>query len=199
MQTLADFIQEIRQHLATGKHKAQNNNYLDLATISITDRLPEMQLSGYPAGNPFLPVFEIILEQIRECRLDRIQVGLNELLKSCLANLDNDGLTCREAMYRVRLIFERCLQPDFPYIQHIWEYINIILQNFCLYLLRRQKYNDARTALDTLAQLGRMAVQKGLPTATTQSALRLIEIQARDFGNDCLAAQAKNYRFNLEL
>lgn len=197
MQSLNDFLEEIRKHLSLDNMPLNDSaDYVDLAEINF-DKEPNIHMLGFPEPNPVISVFEMVIEQISLNRVDRVQLGINELLKYYLTNFQK--VKCQEIMYRVELIFERCLQPDFPYTDKLWKFINKSLQNFCLYLMRLQKYESAKVSLETLAHLGKKAAQEGLPTAVTQSALRMVEINAQQLNQEALAAKAKNYRFNLEI
>ncbi len=199
MQNLTEFIQDLRNCLHQGAEVKENNWYLDISNIEFSDLLPEVHLLGYPQISPFLPVFEIILEQISLCRLDRIKWSINEMIKFYLINLDEkQAVSCQELLYRIELVFRRCLMPDFPYQDKVWEYINQALQNLCLYLLNKHIFEEAELALETLAKLGRLSAQESLPTAHTQSALRLIELKAGELAQHAIVSRAKNYRFNLE-
>jgi len=173
--------------------------YLDL---SCTKELSsaEILISPLPPADSLITFQEIMMEQIAGCRSDKIKIGINELLKHCLAGMDKEREQelAERYLYRLRMVFKRCLMPDFPFTEEIWNYICDCLRSAGTYLLDREYFIASGEVIDSLAGMGRIAGLKGLPTANTQSSLRMLENKALEKGQKQLASMAKNARFNLE-
>jgi hypothetical protein len=142
----------------------------------------------------------MLMLEISKFSLDKIKVGINELLKHFMVSINPEleDTLAEHYMYRLRLIFKRCLMPDFPFPEEIWNYICDCLRTTGSFLLEEGYYTASREIIDSLAGMGRIAAVKGLPTANTQSSLRILENRAIDRGEKALASVAKNARFNLE-
>jgi hypothetical protein len=161
----------------------------ELATLVLA--LPSDNLSGFQ---------EILMKQIASCNMDKVKVGINELLKHLLENiaLESEQSLAQRYLYRLRMIFKRCLLPDFPCPEDIWNYICDCLKTAGIFLMDNGFFTASREVIDFLAAMGRIAALKGLPTANTQSSLRILENKALQKGENQLASNAKNARFNLE-
>ncbi len=199
METIQEFLARLRGYLAQASFPDDNSGYLDLAAVKNT-ALPEHLMSpGIPPDN--LAGFqELIMTEIARCNLDKIKLGINEMLIHFLATIERDRefTLAEQCLYRLRMIFKRCLLPDFPFQEEIWNYLCSCLRNAGSFLLDREYYLASREIIDSLAGMGRIAALKGLPTANTQSSLRVLENKAREKNQKQLASTAKNARFNLE-
>ncbi|WP_418791743.1 hypothetical protein [Phosphitispora sp. TUW77] len=210
MENTASFISRIRSELNRTKHINDNNdnndtnynanNYMDLGKLKTVPFLDEL-LSPVTPGEEGLGSFqEIMMEEIAKCHLDKIKTGINELLKYLLAGInDNNEKHMAELyMFRLRMIFSRCLMPDFPFSEEIWNYICDCLRTVGSFLVQNCYYEACREIIVSISGMGRLAALEGLPTGNTQSSLRIIENKALENGEKPLAAAAKNARFNLE-
>lgn len=209
MEDISEFLSRIKNLLAqhdTGsegiKHhesKSDNNKYLDLAGIQNLDSAERLLNNALPHDS-LITFQEIIMEEAARCNSDKIKFGINELLKHLLyvINTDNEHYLAERYLYRVRMIFKRCLMPDFPFPEEVWNYICDCLRSAGSYLEENGFYTASREIIDSLAQMGRIASLKGMPTANTQSSLRILENKALEKNQKQLASIAKNARFNLE-
>ncbi|MHB9095526.1 MAG: hypothetical protein ACYC21_12730 [Eubacteriales bacterium] len=199
MEKLDLYLTRLRDELALSVFDTGKSEYLDLAaTENITSPAelaslaqPPDQLSGFQ---------EIIMGEVANCHLDKTKIGINELLKHLLViiNPDLEEFLAERYMYRLRMIFRRCLMPDFPFQEEIWNYICDCLRSTGSFLIRGGYFTAAREIIDSLAGMGRIAALKGLPTANTQASLRTLENKALQKNEKQLALTAKNARFNLE-
>lgn len=201
MENMEAYLSRLRQELARGSD-SNKTKYLDLADssmVSPADLSASASHSALPPDN--LAGFqEIIMNQIAGCNIDKIKVGVNELLKHLLTVIaaESEHTLAQHYLYRLRMIFKRCLLSDFPFPEDIWNYICKCLQTAGIFLIDNGFFAASREVIDSLAAMGRIAALKGLPTATTQSALRILENRALEKDEKQLASTAKNARFNLE-
>ncbi len=203
MEDMENFISKVRKYLSDFDSDIMSNSskgkYIDLAKIQNLATTEELKDSKLPHDN--LMMFqEVIMAEISRCNSDKVKIGINELLKHLLLTIDKDTEhhLSERYLYRLRMIFKRCLMPDFPFPEEIWNYICDCLRSAGAYLVENEYYLAAREMIDSLAQMGRIAALKGMPTANTQSSLRIIENRALAKNQKQLASVAKNARFNLE-
>jgi len=194
------YLQEIRKILTRSSIRQRNTDkYLDLASLQGPPSPEELNSTALP-GDALVTFQEMLMLEISKFSLDKIKVGINELLKHFMVSINPEleDTLAEHYMYRLRLIFKRCLMPDFPFPEEIWNYICDCLRTTGSFLLEEGYYTASREIIDSLAGMGRIAAVKGLPTANTQSSLRILENRAIDRGEKALASVAKNARFNLE-
>ena len=193
------YLARLREELSRGSN-CENTKYIELSNISMVSRdelkasalaLPADDLSGFQ---------EILIKQIAGCNIDKVKVGINELLKHLLEAIteQSEHTLAKRYLQRLRMIFKRCLLPDFPFSEDIWNYICDCLKTTGIVLMAGGFFIASREVIDFLAAMGRISALKGLPTANTQSSLRILENKAMEKGDYELAAIAKNARFNLE-
>lgn len=193
------YLARLREELSRGSN-CENTKYIELSNISMVTRdelkasalaLPADDLSGFQ---------EILIKQIAGCNIDKVKVGINELLKHLLETIteESEQTLAKRYLQRLRMIFKRCLLPDFPFSEDIWNYICDCLKTTGIVLMAGGFFIASREVIDFLATMGRISALKGLPTANTQSSLRILENKAMEKGDYKLAANAKNARFNLE-
>ncbi len=203
MESFEDYLVRIKNLLADANQitVCANARYTNLAHVDPDAALPALIAGESLPENPLSAAVEVILEQIHYARLDKVKLGLNELLKNYVLIISEecDEQFTEHYLHQVQLIFKRCLMQDFPYQDEIWNYIGACLQTVGLYLLHRGFSNAAELVVEYIAHMGKTAARRGLPTASTQSCLRTLENRARELGRTTLAAKAKNVRFNLEL
>lgn len=199
MENTARFLAKIRLELERSQ-TANNNGYIDLAKLEAVPS-PEELLSPVTPPEGLSSFQEIMMEEIAKCHLDKIITGINELLKHLLARIseENEETMAELYMYRLRMIFGRCLMPDFPFSEEVWNYICECLRTAGSFLVQNGYYEACREIIDSTAGMGRIAALKGLPTGNTQSSLRILENKALEHGEKQLASAAKNARFNLEI
>lgn len=199
MEDIGTFICKLRNLLSDFDSETGQEEYVDLAAIQNLTTAGELADTTVPRDK--LVVFqEMMMSEIARCNSDKVKIGINELLKHLLRtiNKDTEHYLSERYLYRLRMIFKRCLMPDFPFPEEIWNYICDCLRSVGAYLVENEYYIAAREIIDSLAQMGRIAALKGMPTANTQSSLRLIENKALVKNQKELASVAKNARFNLE-
>lgn len=200
METIHCFLNNLRDLLARSSFDSNSDGYLDLAANETLNSI-EGLLSAVPPCDNLISFQETILAEIARCNSDKIKMGINELLKHLLIiiNADNEHYLAERFLYRLRMIFKRCLLPDFPYAEEIWNYICDCLRSTGTFLVDHGYFGAAQEVIDSLASMGRIAALKGLPTAKTQSSLRILENKALAKNEKQLASIAKNARFNLEI
>ncbi len=203
MESFQDYLTRLKNLLANASQitVCADDRYTDLARVEPDISLPAQIAGESRLEDPLAAAVEVILEQIRYARLDKIKLGINELLKHYVLTVDE---SCNEEfadhyLHQIQLIFKRCLMPDFPYPDEVWNYLGACLQTVGLYLMKRDFFKAAELVVEYLAHMGKTAARRGLPTSSTQSCLRTLENQAAELGREALAAKAKNVRFNLEL
>lgn len=199
MENISAFMLRIKQLLDDAKPNPGRETYLDLAKLQNLTSVRELLSSTAPPDD-LVTFQETMMEEISRFNSDKIKVGINELLKHLLINIDHERehILAEIYLYRLRVIFKRCLMPDFPFPEEIWNYICDCLRSAGLFLVENGYYIASREVIDSLAQMGRIAALKGMPTANTQSSLRILENKALEQSQKPLASMAKNARFNLE-
>lgn len=193
------YLAKLREELSRGSN-CYDRKYIDLAdkaavTLSqlfvSAPAIPPDNLSGFQ---------EMLMKQIVCCNIDKVKVGINELLKHLIQTIttESEPSTAQQYLFRLRMIFQRCLLSDFPYPEDIWNYICNCLKTVGVFLTENGYFIASQEVIDFLAAMGRVAALRGLPTANTQSSLRILENKALEKGEKLLASNAKNARFNLE-
>lgn len=202
-ESFADFINLIKEILNKVDKNLfeENEGYIDLSSIITVKNLKEAIHKEKSPENPLAEAFELIIHKIELKQLDKVQVGINEFLKNYLLNFtaENGKFITKIYLKRLRLIFEACLSEDFPFHDEIWNYIGGCLNTLGLHLMEHGQTEATKEIMETLFQLGKLAAQKGLPTASTQGYLRVLEHKAIERKQSDLAFAAKNFRFNIEL
>lgn len=199
MESLEAYLTRIRSVLAHVTIDKPAGRYLDLATSGQSINPEELSAPTVPEEQ--LALFqEAVLEQVARCNTDKTKIGINELLKHLLLTIapEMEHFTAERYLYRLRIIFKRCLMPDFPFPEEIWNYMCDCLKSAGSFLIEQGYFTASREVIDSLAGMGRIAALKGLPTANTQSSLRILENKALEKNQTPLALAAKNARFNLE-
>lgn len=199
LQKILEILNNSKTNKNTEAKTEQVDGYLNLATTQNLKSVSEIS-SKNPPEDELACFQEIIMAQIAKCNSDKITIGINELLKHLLItiNKENEEELAERYLYRLRMIFKRCLMPDFPFPEEIWNYICDCLRSTGTFLIEEGCFLATQEIIDSLARMGRIAALKGLPTANTQSSLRILENKALDKDEKTLASFAKNARFNLE-
>lgn len=199
MENYSVYLAKIRSALKYLPSGQKHGNYLDLATIEHISSKDEL-LNSEPPQSGLADFQEIIIKEISECHLDKVKIGINELLKHLLAHIskENELFLVNSYLCRLRMIFKRCLLPDFPFSEEIWNYVCECLRTAGSFMVENDLFHGANEIIDSLAQMGRIAASRNLPTASTQSSLRIIENIAHAKNQHQLASKAKNARFNME-
>lgn len=196
---MEDFIKRVKESLNRSRAAKEVNGYPDLASAEKPLVKTGLEKSITPP-DILISFQEVMMQEISRCNLDRVQIGINELLKHLLIHIqkENEPYLAECYLNRLGLIFKRCLMPDFPFPEEVWNYLCACLRSTGIYLLEHGFFVAARETIDFLAGTGRIAALKGLPTANTQSSLRILENKALEKNEKHLASVAKNARFNLE-
>lgn len=199
MEETAAYLEKIKKALVVTANK--NEKYLDLAQAAVPESFDRSQWQEEKAPHLLLDFLATVLAEVQAGQVERVKLGINELLKAYLAgskeaedkkhsSLPNAHL----CFLRLRQVVEACLKDDFPFAAEIWDYTGKCLQNIGLYLLQKGLTGDIPPLLDTMAVLGKKAARMGLPTETAQTLLRLIELKSRED----TARQARSIRFQIE-
>lgn len=202
-ETVADFVRQLKSILSElpPVTTLQQADYLDLGNLDNPRSLAQKLSSEELPYNPLAEALDIILLKVHFCQVDKVKLGINELLKSYLQKVNDQEEKIVTHLYlsQLDLVFRRCLAGDFPYDQEIWDYLGSCLNTTGLHLISLGFETATRQLLEVFFHLGKLAAQKGLQTSTTQGHLRVLEAGAVSQGYPDLAASAKNFRFNLEL
>ncbi len=199
MEKIEVFLAAIRGALAGSALIREAGGYVDLATAA-GPVSPEAAGTADTPPDTLITFQQLVMGEIARCNADKIKIAVNELLRHLLATItpDREHYLAERYLYRVRMIFKRCLMPDFPFSEEIWNYICDCLRSVGSFMVEKGYFTAAREIIDSLAGMGRIAALKGLPTANTQSSLRILENKALEKNEKQLASVAKNARFNLE-
>lgn len=203
MENFDEYVNRLKNLLA-GAHQKKvcaDARYVDLTRADPGPALLELIAGECLPDDPLAAAVEVIMEQIRYARLDKVKLGINELLKNYILTVDEscDERLADRYLHQIQLIFKRCLMQDFPYPDEVWNYLGACLQTVGLCLMNQSFFKAAELVVEYIAHMGKTAARHGLPTASTQSCLRTLENRAGELGRTALAAKAKNVRFNLEL
>lgn len=203
-ETLSNFVQRVKSILAQTNPEMliKTTGYVDLAKLEINETTNFNSLLANETNpvDPLAEVFAITLQQVELGQVDKVKLAINELLKDYISKLkeDNQTVLTELYLYRLKQIFKRCMQADFPFHDEVWVYLGNCIKTVGLYLLETHCYIAMKNLLESLANMGRNAAHAGLPTASTQACLRALENKAVELGLSDIALAAKNFRFNLE-
>jgi len=202
-ETVAEYVKQLKSILGEVRVETtmQPSTYIDLSCLDNHQDLKLRLASEELPRDPLAEALDLILHKVVYCQVEKVKLGINELLKAYLqaVNQENEKPVTQLYLSRLDLIFRRCLIGDFPYQQEVWDYLGGCLNTTGLYLINQGLSAAARELLDIIFHLGKLAAQKGLQTSTTQGYLRVLEEGAVRQGYPDLASSAKNFRFNLEL
>jgi len=193
------FVEKLRYHLNSVKAPIAENGYLDLGkSKAITEELLHTD-NSFPY-NPLAEAYQLIVVALNERNLDKVKLGVNEILKTYLKIIsdDNQETVTHEFIERIKLIFRFSLLQSFPYSNFLWLYICRSVQTVATYLLEKSYTSACKIFLEYIADMGKTAAKEGLRTDILQHFLVMFEINASEKGFEDLAGEAKNHRHNLE-
>ena len=198
---ISNFVQQV-QELLVRDSGPEAADYFDIGSVSeISAADLESNNAVLPRYDPLAEVFCLLLPEIKNGNLDKIKLAINEIFKHYLRQLaktsSGEELT-RQYLCRLRLIFQVCLREDFLYALELWDYLSVCFDNVGGYIYTRGLIGPCRVFLDQSAAMGKLAAQRGLHTSSLQHFLRTLEVAARENGDEELAQQTRNHRFNLE-
>lgn len=200
--TLPSFITNLRQILSQINPDAiEQTNYVNLPECDEQAQLPDLLKLDSPPADPLIEAFHLILDAAAKGQVDLVKYGMNEICKAYLriVNEENEKTLSVYFFKRLELIFQRCMMSDFPYPNEVWNYLGGCINTVGLFLLEQHLQVGAKELLQIFYHMGKSAGHRGLQTDSTQGYFRVLENKALEKGFEGLAANAKNFRFNLEL
>lgn len=179
----------------------EKSEYLDLSqTTRLNKDILLEKIDILPDYNPLAEAVNLVIKAMQENHLTRIKLGINEILKAYLRDINEQNQKkCTEIYINsIYEIYLYSLQKDFPYTDLLWGYLSNCFHTVSLFLVEIHFEEGCKGFLQMVATMGKTAAQKGLHTSSIQHFLHNIEIRAQELGFENLAAEAKNHRFNLE-
>lgn len=201
MSNLNQFHKNITTILARPINFTLKDAYLDLADLSdYKTALHKEEIDTAPLDNPLIDATSLIVKSMKSCHLTHTKLGINELLKSFLCNIDSDNQEKCAEMYSDFLyeLFLYCIQDVFPYTDLLWNYLGNCFHTVSLILVEKGYVNACDILLKKISIMGKVAAQKGLHTSNIQHFLYTLEVRASELNYTDIASLAENYRFNLE-
>lgn len=197
--TCTDFIKKLQEILTIPLDETKQESYLNLKEV---DRLkPEdlLRENDLPMNDPTELAFEMLLREVQQEHLDKVMLGLNELFKSYLRNLNDHNQAQLTGRYckRIVYLFRRSLDT-FCYSEEVWDFLSCCLKPVSIYLLQQGFYTACELFWEYASQMGKLAAKHNLHTDSLQRSLRIFEVYAEENNCQDLAAFAKNLRHNLE-
>lgn len=199
--TTGQFVEKIRELLTVDMLPNDARQYLDLSRVhKISEENIKSPWIPPPLG-PLHDVFSLMLQALQQENLDKIHLGINEILKAYLEQINDQNQTDLTESYftRINWIFLYTLKSQFPYAQVTWQYISRCLHPVGFFLLDTGNIRALKVFLDFTAEMGKTAAKQGLRTDSLQQLLRKIEVDARQQGWAEVAGHAKTHRENLEI
>lgn len=197
----ASFVARLQKILAEPMGLEEAGVYLDISTTSQIDRdVLQTSAQGLPPSQPLIQVLAIILLTMARGPFDLTRLGINELLKSYLqqVNIENQEFYTQAYIDCIYQIYLFNLAGDYPFKDLLWEYLSKCFITVGRFLVEQGLVEGCQIFLNRVSTMGKSAAQKGLHTSSIQSFLHNLEVRAREEGFDELADSAKNHRFNLE-
>lgn len=201
MSTIQEFIKTIQEYFQSPIQVTEQCAYLDLSiNKKITKELLLEKKDIYPDQNPIADGVCLIIKTMRDCHLSQTKLGINELLKAYLLNIDEDNQErCTEIFLDyLNEIYLYSLKDSFPYTDLLWGYLSQCFFPIAMFLLEEGYVLGCQIFLLKVTAMGKIAAQKGLHTSSIQEFLHTLELRAQELGHDDFKAIAKNHRFNLE-
>ncbi len=195
------FVENLQKILTSPLCLQENSGYLDLSCCKdIKEEELYKQAGNLPQYDPITEALALILETMEKGPFELTRLGINELLKSYLIQVQPDNeepcTKCYfECIYQTYLF---SLLDIYPYTDLFWEYISTCFDTISKYLIMHKLNKGCQVFLDKISIMGKLSAQKGLHTSSIQHFLHNMESWAREEGFDELADNAKNNRFNLE-
>lgn len=195
----ADFIKKLQEILTMPGDQTKQAKYLNLKEVDRVNPEDLLQGNDLPPSDPLELAFEMLLKEVQQEHLDKVMLGLNELLKSYLRNLNDHNQAQLTSQYckRIVYLFRRSLNT-FCYSEEIWDFLSYCFKPVSIYMLQQGFYTACKMFWEYASQMGKLAVKHNLHTDSLQRSLRIFEVFAEE--NHCqeLADFAKNLRHNLE-
>lgn len=195
------FIQRIHEILNNPLDFPESNNYLKLDEINdISYDLLNEKANNLPPADPLKDAFNLILRQARVLHLDNLLLGLNELLKAYLKNINqkNQQQISDRVLQRIQLIFLFITKENFPYTEEVWESLSASAKPVGLFLLKNNFPEATKLYFEFMASMGKQAARKNLSTRTLQHVFRAWENAAQSQHWEKIASHARHLRQNLE-
>lgn len=202
MSTIQEFIKKVQGYFQCPVKTQEEGAYFDL---SITKRITkEMLFERKAIGPEQHSVAEgvcLVIRTMQNCHLTKTKLGINELLKAYLLNLDEENQEKSTEIFLGYLyeIYLYSLQDSFPYTDLLWGYLSQCFFPIAMFLMEEGYLVGCQAFLQKVATMGKIAAQKALHTSSTQEFLHTLELRAQELGHEDLGAIAKNHRFNLEI
>lgn len=196
-----NFVQELQKILSEPLCLEGNPDYLDLSIHKdITDQKLEPATAEFPPSDPLIKALGMTLHTMERGPFELTRLGINELLKSYLyqVNKDNEDSCTKCYLNCIYQIYLYGILESYPYRDLFWEYLSLCFDTISKYLIEQKLIMACQVFLNKISAMGKWAAQKGLHTSSIQHFLHNMEIWAREEGFDELADSAKNHRFNLE-
>lgn len=195
------FVKELQSVLSQPLCLEGNPTYLDISiTKEITDEDLNKSKENCPITDPLTTALSMVLDTMRWGPFQYTSLGINELLKSYLLQIqDNNQEDCTKCyMSCIYQIYLAGILKEYPYTDLFWEHLSQCFDTVSKYLIQHKLNKGCQVFLNKVSKMGKRAAQKGLHTSSIQHFLHNMEIWAREEGFIELADSAKNHRFNLE-
>lgn len=202
MSTIQEFLKTLQGCFQAPLNIPEENTYLDLSlTKRITAELLTQNKDLLPAQDLIAEGVCLVIETLKDCHLTKAKLGINELLKAYLLNINEEN---QEKVTEIFLdylyeIYLYSLKDSFPYTDLLWGYLSQCFFPIAMFLIEEGYIEGCQVFLLKTAYMGKIAAQKGLHTSSIQEFLHTLELRAQELGYEDLGATAKNHRFNLEL
>lgn len=197
-----NFVENLQEILANPLCLRENSSYLDLSCCKDIkeDELYE-QARILPKHDPLTEAIALILETMEKGPFELTRLGINELLKSYLIQVqpDNEELCTECYLNCIYQTYLFSLLDIYPYTDLFWEHLSTCFDTISKYLIMNKLNKGCQVFLNKISIMGKLSAQKGLHTSSIQHFLHNMEIWAREEGFSDLADNAKNNRFNLEV
>lgn len=197
----APFVAGLQKIFTEEMYWEENTDYLDISASSQINRdALETALRIVPPPQPLIQALAIILLTMEQGPFDLTRLGINELLKSYLrqVNKENQGFCTQAYLNCIYQIYLFNLTGDYPFKDLLWEYLSRCFTTVGRFLVEQSLVEGCQIFLNQVSTMGKSAAQKGLHTSSIQSFLHSLEVRAREEGFTELADSAQNHRFNLE-
>lgn len=195
------FITHLRQVLNGPQPEIKSEPFLRLDQVrEISPAALEADSSAIPPPDPVADAYHLIVSQLKYLNIDNVILGINELMKNYLKNINpaNQQLLTEKTMDRMLLFFLLATEENHPFSEKLWECLSACAKPVGLFLMDQNLSEAFSLYIQFMGTIGKRAARKNLSTGSLQHVLRVLEARTAQKPWKEACFQIKNLRQNLE-
>lgn len=195
------FIIYLRQVLNGPQPEIESGSFLRLDHVrEISPAELAADNSALPPPDPVADAYHLIVSQFKYLNIDNLILGVNELMKNYLKNINHTNQQCftEKNMDRIVLLFLLATEENHPFSEKLWEYLSASTKPVGLFLMEQELSEAFSLYIQFMGTIGKRAARKNLSTGSLQHVFRILEARTAQKSWKEACFQIKNIRQNLE-